>query len=336
MALNYSFIKYKDSYIITNNESLVLGYTLTRETCDTSVTIKTGTIAVGQTAILDIKVDGNYEFTPYTENENGIPVIIKNYNNLLLSLIEGTEKIICGCSKCNDCEECSVCEDYLSLFMKDIAFSTLNTPLYKTYIDKIEEETICDFTDNITCALLKEKAYGNAPVKEVMIRILSYYYLAFYYKDLFLGVDAEEKEYITKKYKYVKINQCMRNLQVSSYEVITSLEQGSKVYFWQQDSPLLTLNTEALLINEGYLASKPNLPYETFENGYKVTYELNDKIVFYIGPTQVEDFVIYDSLGNDITDEFDSQYIESTGGYLLVSKVPYSASQIYFKFKKQI
>ena len=342
MALNYSFIKYKDSYIITNNESLVLGYTLTRETCDTSVTIKTGTIAVGQTAILDIKVDGNYEFTPYTENENGIPVIIKNYNNLLLSLIEGTEKIICGCSKCNDCEECSVCEDYLSLFMKDIAFSTLNTPLYKTYIDKIEEETICDFTDNITCALLKEKAYGNAPVKEVMIRIFSYYYLAFYYKDLFLGVDAEEKEYITKKYKYVKINQCMRNLQVSSYEVITSLEQGSKVYFWQQDSPLSTLETEALLVNGMYLSLKPFQTLEVFEQGFRVPYTLNDKVVFFISPTQVQSFSITDALGNDITDNFDTVYVSpltydtDVSGTLFVSKSPYTVSTIFFKFKKLI
>jgi hypothetical protein len=145
MALNYSFVKYKDVYTITNNELVVLGYTLSKETCDASVVLKTGNVPAGQSVVLEIKVDGNYTFTPYTQNENGVPVIVKNYNNLLISLIEGTEKIICGCSKCNDCEECSICEDYLSVFMKDIAFDTLNTPLYKEAIDKIQQETLCDF-----------------------------------------------------------------------------------------------------------------------------------------------------------------------------------------------
>ena len=342
MSLNYSFIKYKDVYTITNNESLVLGYTLSKETCDTSVTLKTGTVPVGQSVVLDIKVDGNYKFTPYTENENGIPVIVKNYNNLLVSLIEATEKIVCGCSKCNDCEECSICEDYLSTFMKDIAFATLNNPLYKTYIDKIQQDTLCDFTDSILCALLKEKVYGNAPVKEVMLRILSYYYLAFYYKDLFLGADAEEKEYITNKYKYIKINQCMRNLQVSSYEVISSLEQGSNVYYWQQTSPLNTLTTEGLLINSMYLSTKPFQTLAVFEQGFRVPYTLNDKVVFFVSPTEVQDFSITDALGNDITDNFDtvfvspSTFMTDVSGTLFVSKSPYTVSTIFFKFKKLI
>ena len=215
MALNYSFIKYKDVYTITNNELVVLGYTLSKETCDASVVLKTGTVPVNQSVVLEIKVDGNYTFTPYTENENGTPIIVKNYNNLLISLIEGTEKIVCGCSKCNDCEECSVCEDYLSVFMKDIAFDTLNTPLYKEAIDKIQQDTLCDFTESINCALLKEKVYGNAPVKEVMVKILSYYYLAFYYTDLALGADIGETQYITAKYKFVSISQCLKKLGVS-------------------------------------------------------------------------------------------------------------------------
>ena len=219
MALNYSFVKYKDVYTITNNELVVLGYSLSKETCDTSVVLKTGTVPVGQSVVLEIKVDGNYTFTPYTENNSDTPVSIKNYNNLLISLIEGTEKIVCGCSKCNDCEECSVCEDYLSVFMKDIAFDTLNTPLYKESIDKIQQDTLCDFTESITCALLKEKVYGNAPVKEVMVKILSYYYLAFYYKDLSLGLDVEETQYITAKYKFVSISQCLRKLGVNPQEI---------------------------------------------------------------------------------------------------------------------
>ena len=90
MSLNYSFIKYKDVYTITNNESLVLGYTLSKETCDTSVTLKTGTVPVGQSVVLDIKVDGNYKFTPYTENENGIKSV--SYDSIIGLLIEAIKE----------------------------------------------------------------------------------------------------------------------------------------------------------------------------------------------------------------------------------------------------
>jgi len=336
MALNYILNRYKDVYTLTNNESINLSYTVTKVTCSSSKVVFTGNIEPGQTGVINFKVDGNYTVTAYNENENAAPVEVKFYNNLCLSLIEAIEKTICGCTKCKDCDECNDCEDYLNVFMKVNAFAILNTPTYKAYLEQVPQQNICSFTDEVLCNILQEKVYGNASIKEVIIKLLSYYYIAFYYKDLFMAADQEEKAFVTAKYKFEKINKCMNKSNIASYEVITTFEQGSRVYFWQQNSPLLTLSTEALLINESYLASKPNLPYETFENGYKVTYELDDKIVFYIGPTQVGDFVIYDSLGNDITDEFDSQYIESTEGYLLVSKVPYSASQIYFKFKKQI
>jgi hypothetical protein len=51
-------------------------------------------------------------------------------------------------------------------------------------------------------------------------------------------------------------------------------------------------------------------------------------------PTQVQNFIISDSLNNDVTDEFDVHYESGMSLALFVSKIPYGFGNIYFKFKK--
>ena len=51
-------------------------------------------------------------------------------------------------------------------------------------------------------------------------------------------------------------------------------------------------------------------------------------------PTQVQNFLISDSLNNDVTDEFDIYYDIPMSLALFVSKIPYGFGNIYFKFKK--
>jgi hypothetical protein len=214
MALNYTYLKYKDTYTLKNNGSVTLTYSVSKVTCEATTEIKTGTILPGQTTILNFVVDGKYSVYLASSTETGIPIIIKYYNNLLTSFISMVEAIICGCSKCNDCEECNQCEDYLGTFMKAEAFNTLNYPVYQGYINQTTQDSICLFSEQVLCSLLHEKVYGNVETKEVMLRLISFYYLGFYYQDKFLAIDVQEKAYVTEKYKFDKIAACMRKLGI--------------------------------------------------------------------------------------------------------------------------
>jgi hypothetical protein len=214
MALNYTYLKYKDTYTLKNIGGVTLTYSVSKVTCEATTEIKTGSILPGQTTVLNFIVDGNYSVYLASSTETGTPFIIKYYYNLLTSFISMVEGVICGCSKCNDCEECNQCEDYLGTFMKAQAFAAVNSPVYQGYINQITQDSICVFTEEVLCNLLHEKVYGNADVKDVMLKLISFYYLSFYYQDKFLALDAQEKIYITEKYKFDKIAACMRKIGI--------------------------------------------------------------------------------------------------------------------------
>lgn len=214
MALNYTYLKYKDTYTLKNNGSVTLTYSVSKVTCEATTEIKTGTILPGQTTALNFIVDGNYSVYLASPTQVGIPFIIKHYYNLLTSFISMVEGTICGCSKCSDCEECNKCDDYLGAFMKAQAFAAVNHPVYEGYMTQITQDSICVFTEEVLCNLLHEKVYGNANVKDVMLKLIGFYYLSFYYEDKFLAADVEEESYITTKYKFDKVASCMRKLGI--------------------------------------------------------------------------------------------------------------------------
>ena len=84
------------------------------------------------------------------------------------------------------------------------------------------------------------------------------------------------------------------------------------------------------------MAGLPKVPFADFEVGKIITYTEIGRICFAISPTQVQDFVITDSLNNDITDAFDVNYNVELNLALFVSKAVYSYSSFYFNFKKII
>jgi hypothetical protein len=213
MALNYTYIKYKDVHTLKNNESIDMNYEVVKNFCDANSSISTGVITPGNTITLNFITDGDYTINLSTTNDEGF-FYVKSFQNLLKSFITDIEKLICGCSKCDDCEECNECQDYLGAFMKSFAFNSVNYPLYQTSVNAISQNSVCSFTDEVVCTLINEKVYGSSSVKRPMLEILGNYYLAFYYKDLSLAIDTEEENYITTKYKFVKISQCLKRLGI--------------------------------------------------------------------------------------------------------------------------
>ena len=89
-----------------------------------------------------------------------------------------------------------------------------------------------------------------------------------------------------------------------------------------------------IVFNNLYLSDKNNSPLEEFEEGKIIPYTSIGRIAFAIKETDILNFQLIDSLGNDVTDEFDNHYFAGIRTILFVSKIPYSNSNIFFKFKK--
>lgn len=107
------------------------------------------------------------------------------------------------------------------------------------------------------------------------------------------------------------------------------------VYFWQLDNVVDDIDTViASLDGPSYLPQFPSTRYLDFEDGKIVNYTNIGRICFVIKETEDLNFTISDSLNNDVTDEFDTNYNAETKELLYVSKNHYSYSSIYFKFKK--
>ena len=180
MALNYTYIKYKDVHTLKNDESIDMNYQIVKVSCDASTTISTGVISPGNTITINFATDGNYTINLSTANGEGF-FTIKYFQNLLKSFIADAERLLCGCAKCDECSECNECQDYLGAFMKAFGVNSVNFPLYQQYVDLIAQDTVCDFTDEVICTIIHEKVFGSASVKEPMLKILSYYYACLLY-----------------------------------------------------------------------------------------------------------------------------------------------------------
>jgi hypothetical protein len=126
----------------------------------------------------------------------------------------------------------------------------------------------------------------------------------------------------------------MKKLGVDPAQIFTLFESESNVYYWQLDNTEDTITEVIALLSPVYIAAKSSLPFSTFEAGHIVSYVDVGRICFAIMPTQVQNFIILDSLNNDVTDEFDVHYEVGMSLALFVSKIPYAFGNIYFKFKK--
>ena len=338
MALAYTYLKYKDVHTIENQEVVPLQYSISKVTCDTETVVSTGTILAGVTFTLNFKVDGIYRVTlthSITSETETLPDILY-YFNLITSYISNIQSIFCGCTPCDECEDCNECEDYLKTLVQALAYTSLNEPDYQVYVEAINEESKCLLNDFVLCALIEEKVRGNASYKDVILYFLANYYGAFYFREKFLATDAEEATYVTTKYKYLTISKCMKKVGLNPADIVTAVEANTEVYYWQLDNTDQDITNVIPLITVPFLAGLPKVPFADFEIGKIITYTEIGRICFAISPTQVQDFVITDSLNNDITDAFDVDYNVELNLALFVSKAVYSYSTIYFKFKKII
>lgn len=220
MALNFVYKNYKDVHTIFNSGILPLTYSISRIECDSKELVKTAQIPVGETITLPLNyMDGVYSVTITDGIEEQILDDILYYNNLLLTIISNVEASLCGCKTCDECEDCNECSLYLNTLNQVLAFSIVNNPKYSPYINLINEELKCDFSQVVLCMLTNSMIDGNQDTKNIYLRIIAMYYLAFYILDWIQSTDVDEANYIKCKYNSVKILKCIKKLGINIDEI---------------------------------------------------------------------------------------------------------------------
>ena len=335
MALNYIQKKYKDVYSIENIGITPINYFIQTKECDSLNELKSGIILPGDTFILPINfLDATYVVTLSDDDETQVLDDILQYNNTLLNFIDGTEELLCGCKKCNECEECNKCDSFLNTLNYALAYFHVNSPKYNNYLSTFSNELKCNYSQEILCLISQLNINGKIEIEKLTKLNIALYYLVFYLLDLAQATDEAEANYIKNKYKSFKILKCIRKLGIDIDNFNEELFSNMQVYYWQLDNVIDNITTIIPQFNSVFLNDKAVLPFQDFEDGQIINYSTIGRIAFAIKETDILNFIIEDSLGNDITDKFDYNYFPLTHTVLFVSKIPYSNSNIYFKFKK--
>lgn len=336
MALNYIYRKYKDTYTLENTGLVTLDYTLSYKECSSVTTVSQGKINVNQTVTLPITyIDGVYNIKISDSVSEEILPDILFYKNLILSIVDNVENVICGCENCKDCGgNCSddECNSLLVTLVSEQALTFVNNPKYNTYLSIIGDYLKCSISELVLASLTQEMILGKQEVKDLVLQIIGLYYLAFYYTELHEASDDSEVDYVKDKYKFNKIAKCLKKIGINTGDIEDQLF-NYPVFYWQLSDPISDIEDVIPLLTDVYLATKPTDRFQVFTQGKIISYSQIGRIVFTIKNADSANFTLNDSLGNDITDQFDTYYDSVNKYALFVSKIPYSYGNVYFKFK---
>ena len=212
----YSFNIADNLIIVTNlqtEDSVMVNITL-NETCSSEekIILESTLVNSKETFILPY-IDGNYTIT--VERVTGNTIIESEsyyypyYNNLLNSIINEMYLYLCG----DDCKECKDCDknekSVIDLLLKTISYYMLTIKSYPRFYEAIFDCLNCTILDMNNCILRDQTYFGNYQNKDLLERILSSFYLAFYYSEYY-SVTELDRNIINDKYKYLKIIKCIK------------------------------------------------------------------------------------------------------------------------------
>lgn len=335
--VDYIYSDYKDQYTIENISAFPLTITLTRIECNSTEIVSTRVIPTAQKiSIFQHSVDGNFTVGLSNELNNTASISIKYYYNLIVDIIRKTEQVLCGCKDCDECTDCNDCQDKADLVTLILSYFHLNTPVYNPFLQSVITVLSCTIDEQIYCYELSKIIKGEGNLDNLLLKTISMYYLSFYYTDLGIAGDEEEKIYTSDKYKSSKILKCIQKLGVDISDIIDEVVNPTRgnVYFWQGNGTQEDVSDILPLISEAYLDTKPFDTYINFETGREVDYSQVGRYVFFIEETgEFDDILIRDYLLSDVTGLFDIVFIPYLSGTLVVSKDFYIPSTQFFKFK---
>lgn len=343
MALSYNYTVNQDVHTLGNPDTeLTINYQVTRVEGSSSVSIKEGLLLPETSVVLPITlIDGKYRVNMQIYEGGEIATsedffFIEISYNLLNTIIEQVEHSICKC--CHNCDDCdddtNYCDLYLSTTLNVLSFTFLNNPRYTSYLNLIADSINENITEKVRCSLINKMINGEEKQQKLLLTIIGIYYLAFYVTDILAAVNQEEANYIKLKYNYTKISKCLKKIGIDvdeTNEIFINIENVD-VYFWQLDNGD-TLEDLLAIFNDAYLDNKPSNEFAIFEEGKIVNYVGIGRVAFAIKQVANSNFLLYDQLNLNITDEFDIEYISETQTALFVSKELIAVGGVYYKFK---
>ena len=215
----YEIERYSDRFKVSNTSGKDLYLTLfLSEKCDIDVNYKVcieGIIIKGgdsYTFNLPIK-DGLYKLFLTDKEENYQEIFIPQYLELLSSLIEDIDYVLCGC-EFKDCDG----DDYdndtevLSALLKILSYISINKNKYERAIASSNACVECDILESNLCILINENVSENYQNKNLIKKLIALYYLVFYYTDYKIENNLEA---IQQRYNFKKIYPCIKKLGLS-------------------------------------------------------------------------------------------------------------------------
>lgn len=356
--ITFQLKRVKDVYTLVNLTGIDFEYTLIKEGCDTITIPIVRTVEANLSTALPITSDGFYSLE--VNGETCYFNVLHNYRDRLVVLIQEALCKHCGCSPVNCLPKDAVdCLKNQSLFNFIQTYKYLVKPfsfeerqLYNVFLFNFYQKTIynnrCFTVQELCKQLLDTSITGNSQTNKALFDYyIAIYYLGLYYYDVvninttLLTSEEVEEELIHLKevYRYKKIVNCIRNLGVdinSLLEETLEVPSTTKVAYWQLTNTNDKLAEVLAGLTLPILDAKPFELYPIFNDGKTITYTNIGRIVFAIYTTVEQNFIITDTLGNNITDNFEVAYVPSLQCMVYVSKSIITHSTIGFEFNTLI
>lgn len=167
--------------------------------------------------------DGIYKFlisSLVEEDIKTIEILIPYYDSMLISLIQDIDSLLCGC-KCKTCDDCKDTDKDLStVLLKLISYYTITNNYYSAFLNVAFNCLKCSIVDANECIIINEKVVGNSDNTILLKKIISLYYLAFYFAEFKSTTDAN---YINTKFKYEKIKKCINILGIDIQCILNNI-----------------------------------------------------------------------------------------------------------------
>lgn len=217
---SFEINKYKDVFTISNTDAVSLTYDSDRlNGCYNYVDVENGTIDIAGSVELTTTVDGQYRIQ-IGDGVDTDEATLKVYTDLLSSIVDDVYTIICGCN-CTACSSSCAnnCDNQLTLVLKILSYVSLTYPQYSLSLEKINEVIKCLLGIDISCLLASEQVTGTSDNSSLLKKIISLYYLSFYFLELIQAADEEEEDYVKEKYNFDNISTCISKLGIDIEEV---------------------------------------------------------------------------------------------------------------------
>lgn len=243
----FTILKKNNTLEITNVGTQTIKFSITRDdTCNTSTYQNINiSIPLGKSESINLPlIKGTYKI----ELNNGIhykEYIYTYYPEILKSFIEDFQKVMCeGKTTCHSCDKSSQSDRDLlkSLIIKMLVYNSLVGKYSCKYFKVLSKYIQCDIEKDFDCMKFEEMVSGNIKGDKFLKKIISLYYLTFYYMEKDLSIVCDE---IDDKFKFNQLKNCL--LGVSN---LLCLEEFNKVL---NPKPLVKNSEKIIIGNREYV-----------------------------------------------------------------------------------